>query len=94
MGDSSMDERVAGGTGPIAANVVAGETYWWCVCGRSKTQPFCDGSHEVTSLEPLEWVAPETRKVLFCTCKKTGTIPVAVVLLIVTVPVVLTSSPR
>jgi len=37
-----------GGRRPIAINVTAGESYWWCACGRSKTQPFCDGSHKKT----------------------------------------------
>jgi len=70
-----MSEAISGGVTPIQVQVTAGETYWWCVCGRSNSQPFCDGSHEVTALEPLEWVAPETRKVLLCTCKRTGTAP-------------------
>jgi CDGSH-type Zn-finger protein len=70
-----MDERVIGGRAPIGVKVTAGETYWWCVCGRSQSQPFCDGSHSVTSLQPLEWVAPQTRAVFFCTCKQTKTAP-------------------
>lgn len=69
------DERMIGGREPIAVKVTAGETYWWCACGRSKSQPFCDGSHEGTPFEPLEWVAPKTRGVFFCTCKKTTTAP-------------------
>jgi CDGSH-type Zn-finger protein len=52
---------------PVA--VEAGQTYWWCACGRSKTQPFCDGSHEGTGFEPMEWTAPRTRTVFFCGCK-------------------------
>ena len=35
-----------GGRRPLPINVVAGESYWWCACGRSKSQPFCDGSHK------------------------------------------------
>ena len=43
-----------GGTRPIAINVEAGKSYWWCACGRSKAQPFCDGSHKGTDFAPLE----------------------------------------
>ena len=64
-----------GGRAPIAVDVTAGETYWWCACGRSKTQPFCDGSHEGTPFTPMEWVAPASKKVLFCTCKRSGKMP-------------------
>ncbi len=70
-----MDERVIGGKTPIGIKVKAGETYWWCACGRSKSQPFCDGSHAGTSLQPMQWVAPETRAVFFCACKKTAAAP-------------------
>ena len=39
-----------GGRRPIPVDVEAGKSYWWCACGRSKKQPFCDGSHKVTAL--------------------------------------------
>jgi len=56
--------------------VEKGRTCWWCACGRSKTQPFCDGSHEGTGFEPLEWTAEKDGTVMFCGCKHTGTPPV------------------
>jgi len=41
-----MSEPDIGGRAPIPVEVEAGKSYWWCACGRSKTQPFCDGSHK------------------------------------------------
>ncbi len=61
--------------GPYAVNVVAGKTYWWCACGLSKKQPFCDGSHKSTAYEPLAYKATETTTVELCGCKQTGTKP-------------------
>ncbi|OWK04506.1 hypothetical protein Celaphus_00002397 [Cervus elaphus hippelaphus] len=58
---------------PIKVELVAGITYKWCVCGLSKKQPFCDGSHffKHTSLSPLKFKAQETCMVARCTCKAT-----------------------
>lgn len=50
-------------------------TYWWCACGRSKTQPFCDGSHQGTGFRPLEFTLEERRKVWLCGCKRTADPP-------------------
>ena len=44
-------------------NVEAGKSYWWCACGRSKSQPFCDGSHKGTEFVPQEWKARRARNV-------------------------------
>jgi len=64
-----------GGRQPIVLDAKAGETYWWCACGRSKNQPFCDGSHETTTFTPIEWTSERDRRVLLCACKRTGKAP-------------------
>lgn len=70
-----MDERIIAQKAPYEVAVESGKSYWWCACGRSAAQPFCDGSHKGTSLSPLRWVAAETGPAWFCGCKRTGTAP-------------------
>lgn len=60
---------------PYAVDVTAGETYYWCACGQSKGQPFCDGSHKGTDLAPVAFTAKETGKAYFCGCKASGNGP-------------------
>ena len=57
--------------GPYAVDVVAGTSYWWCTCGKSKAQPFCDGSHMGTNFQPLEFIASKDETAWFCGCKHT-----------------------
>jgi CDGSH-type Zn-finger protein len=54
---SEMPE--VGGRKPMVINAEAGKSYWWCACGRSKSQPLCDGSHKGTAFGPREF-KPET----------------------------------
>ena len=49
--------------------VEEGKSYFWCACGLSATQPFCDGSHAGSAFAPVEYVADRTGLVGFCGCK-------------------------
>jgi len=61
---------------PIAVQVEAGKNYFWCSCGQSKKQPFCDGSHKVEgAFLPLQWTASASGEKWFCTCKQTNNPP-------------------
>ncbi len=70
-----MTDPVIASKTPYATKVEAGKTYYWCSCGRSRSQPFCDGSHKGTGLSPVAWQATETGTVYFCGCKQTRTPP-------------------
>jgi CDGSH-type Zn-finger protein len=54
--------------GPYVVKVESGD-YWWCACGRSRKQPFCDGSHEGTGITPMQVNIPESKTVYWCGCK-------------------------
>ena len=66
--------KIAANT-PIGINVLEGNSYYWCTCGLSKKQPFCDGSHKGTTFKPLLFKADQSKKVFFCTCKQTNDQP-------------------
>ncbi|MEM6466425.1 MAG: CDGSH iron-sulfur domain-containing protein, partial [Pseudomonadota bacterium] len=60
---------------PSIVDLEAGKDYFWCACGRSKNQPFCDGSHAGTGIKPVKFTADKDGKAALCRCKGTGTQP-------------------
>jgi len=60
---------------PIVVQLEAGKEYWWCACGRSANQPFCDDSHVGSGIEPKSFVAQRNERVWLCVCKATKTPP-------------------
>ena len=70
-----MTDSVVAQKEPYAVDVEAGKEYYWCACGRSTRQPFCDGSHKGTGITPRPYTADETKTVYFCGCKQTNRKP-------------------
>jgi CDGSH-type Zn-finger protein len=70
-----MADPVMAGCAPIGVEVEEGKTYYWCTCGKSAKQPFCDGCHKGTEFAPMAYTATQTGKVWFCACKRTATQP-------------------
>ncbi len=60
---------------PYKATVKAGQSYFWCACGRSNRQPFCDGSHKGTEFSPVAFTVDENKDLWLCGCKATGKQP-------------------
>ena len=63
------------GNSAIVVEVEKNKSYFWCSCGLSSKQPFCDGSHKNTEFSPVKFIADETKKMFFCTCKQTNNQP-------------------
>lgn len=70
-----MTDPVIAQKEPYGVDVEQGQEYWWCACGKSAAQPFCDGSHKGTGATPVQYIATRDREVRFCGCKRTGKPP-------------------
>jgi CDGSH-type Zn-finger protein len=70
-----MSKPVIANNAPISVQLVKGEEYYFCTCGRSANQPFCDGSHTGTGFEPVKLDLAEAQKVWLCGCKRSADKP-------------------
>jgi CDGSH-type Zn-finger protein len=60
---------------PYKVELEAGKTYFWCACGQSANQPFCDGSHKGSSFVPMKFTADEGKTGWLCGCKHSANAP-------------------
>lgn len=70
-----MEKPKVAAKSPFVAELKEGQTYAWCACGSSANQPWCDGSHQVTTFSPNVFVAKENAHAALCRCKQTSNAP-------------------
>ncbi|MHC8510343.1 MAG: CDGSH iron-sulfur domain-containing protein [Rhodospirillales bacterium] len=70
-----MTDPVIAAKEPFKIEAEAGKTYFWCACGKSAAQPFCDGSHKGGAFEPVRYDCEKTGPVFFCGCKQSAKKP-------------------
>lgn len=67
-----MSEPVVAAKAPARIELEADKAYFWCTCGQSANQPFCDGAHKGSDFAPLRFKAEKTGPAFLCQCKATG----------------------
>ena len=65
-----LAQPLAAQRGPYEVQLEAGKTYLWCACGRSRSQPYCDGSHQGSGLAPVLFTAARDERIWLCGCKR------------------------
>lgn len=70
-----MTEPVVAARAPIKVALEVGKDYWWCACGKSQSQPFCDGSHKGSGFAPMKYTAEKSGDHWLCACKHSGKKP-------------------
>ena len=65
-----MTKGQRAGNGAVAVEIEKGKSYYWCSCGKSSKQPFCDASHKGTEFSPVVYKAEETKKMFFALVNK------------------------
>ena len=71
----SDEKPTRAGDAPLAVKLQAGQDYYWCACGKSGNQPFCDGAHDGSSFAPVSFNVNESGEAHLCTCKQTKNPP-------------------
>lgn len=70
-----MSKPIAAANSPKPVDLEAGRTYYFCTCGKSSSQPFCDGGHKGSDFTPQAFTAEKDGTAYLCQCKVTGKVP-------------------
>ena len=70
-----MSNAIVAQKAPYSPTLEAGKTYYWCACGRSANQPFCDGSHKAVGMAPKPFTAEKDGQAWLCGCKQSNNAP-------------------
>jgi len=70
-----MDKPVCSQKSPYVVEAEEGKTYYYCTCGLSENQPFCDGKHKDQGFSPIAHTAEKSAKVYFCGCRASKNAP-------------------
>lgn len=70
-----MSEPVIAAKAPVKVTLEAGQDYWFCTCGKSSTQPFCDGKHKGSGFAPKKFTAEKSGDAWLCQCKHSANAP-------------------
>ena len=70
-----MDKPVIAQKSPVPVDLKKGEAYYWCTCGKSSTQPFCNGSHQGSPFTPMAFTVEKDETAYLCACKQTKNPP-------------------
>jgi len=70
-----MEKGTAAGNSPQMEELEEGKNYAWCACGKSSTQPWCNGSHKGSEFTPTVFTADEAKTAAMCMCKQTDNPP-------------------
>lgn len=70
-----MKKGSRAGNAPIKMGLSVDKNYFWCSCGLSKNQPFCDGSHQTSDFTPKSFKVEQEQDYFLCACKQTNTPP-------------------
>ena len=71
----AMSEPKIASLAPAGVELEEGKQYFFCTCGHSDSQPFCDGAHKGTGFVPQAFTAEKTGTAYLCQCKHAGNAP-------------------